>query len=134
MKLLILIAALTFCSTSFAGPGHGHSHGPAAPAVTREKTQEIGKAHLIRLVKAEKLDATWTNATFEKSEKKKFGAKTEWVVTFKNDKGVKGKKLFMPIRVAVVGKPHGAELKILVPLIKKQELLNRVNTVLKRAK
>src|SRR5690606_21651153 len=28
---------------------------------------------------------------------------------------VKGKQLFMPIRVAVIGKPHGAELKTLVP-------------------
>lgn len=43
---------------------------------------------------------------------------------------VKGKFLFMPIRVAVLGKPHGAELKILVPLLDKSELVARAQTVL----
>ncbi len=44
--------------------------------------------------------------------------------------GVKGKHLFMPIRVAVVGKPHGAELKELVPLIAKESLVKRAQLVL----
>ncbi len=48
----------------------------------------------------------------------------------KNSCNVKGKQLFMPIRVAVIGKPHGAELKILVPLLKKSSLINRVQKVL----
>lgn len=43
---------------------------------------------------------------------------------------VKGKHLFMPIRVAVIGKPQGAELKQLVPLIPKGQLLKRVTSVL----
>ena len=47
--------------------------------------------------------------------------------------GVKGKNLFMPIRVAIIGKPHGAELKILVPLVSKSELLRRVDLVLAKA-
>jgi nondiscriminating glutamyl-tRNA synthetase len=41
--------------------------------------------------------------------------------------GVKGKHLFMPLRVAVLGKPHGAELKLIVPLLTKSQLLNRVS-------
>lgn len=45
---------------------------------------------------------------------------------------VKGKELFMPIRVAVLGKPHGAELKILVPLLQKEILIERAETVLQR--
>jgi len=48
----------------------------------------------------------------------------------KNQTGTKGKNLFMPIRVAVIGKPHGAELKILVPLMHKKMLLERANQVL----
>lgn len=44
--------------------------------------------------------------------------------------GVKGKELFMPIRVAVIGKPQGAELKILVPLMAKDQLIERANQVL----
>lgn len=43
---------------------------------------------------------------------------------------VKGKDLFMPIRVAVIGKPHGAELKQLVPLIKISDLILRANKCL----
>jgi nondiscriminating glutamyl-tRNA synthetase len=52
----------------------------------------------------------------------------------KNQNNVKGKHLFMPIRVAVIGKPHGAELKILVPLLKKSSLLARVDKVIGRNK
>jgi nondiscriminating glutamyl-tRNA synthetase len=44
----------------------------------------------------------------------------------KNSTGVKGKNLFMPIRVAVIGQPHGSELKTLVPLLPKASLLKRV--------
>lgn len=44
--------------------------------------------------------------------------------------GVKGKHLFMPIRVAVIGQPHGTELKILVPLLEKQSLIKRVDACL----
>jgi nondiscriminating glutamyl-tRNA synthetase len=39
--------------------------------------------------------------------------------------GVKGKHLFMPIRVAIIGKPHGADLKMLVPLIERESLIKR---------
>lgn len=48
----------------------------------------------------------------------------------KNKTGAKGKNLFMPIRVAVIGKPHGTELKILVPLMSKKSLVNRADHVL----
>lgn len=44
----------------------------------------------------------------------------------------KGKFLFMPIRVAVIGKPHGTELKILVPLMKVTSLIQRVEKVLEK--
>lgn len=44
--------------------------------------------------------------------------------------GAKGKNLFMPIRVAIIGKPHGAELKILVPLMKKSSLVARADQAL----
>jgi nondiscriminating glutamyl-tRNA synthetase len=47
---------------------------------------------------------------------------------------VKGKELFMPIRVAVVGKPHGSELKILVPLMSTKTLAARADQVLAQMK
>lgn len=43
---------------------------------------------------------------------------------------VKGKFLFMPMRVAVIGKPHGTELKILVPLMTKKSLVDRADKML----
>jgi nondiscriminating glutamyl-tRNA synthetase len=43
---------------------------------------------------------------------------------------VKGKFLFMPMRVAVIGKPHGTELKILVPLMNKKSLIERAEKTL----
>ena len=43
---------------------------------------------------------------------------------------LKGKNLFMPIRVAVIGKPQGTELKILVPLMKKSSLIERADKAL----
>lgn len=46
--------------------------------------------------------------------------------------GVKGKDLFMPIRVAVIGKPHGTELKLLVPLMTKSSLLKRADVALSK--
>ncbi len=48
----------------------------------------------------------------------------------KDEAQVKGKNLFMPIRVAVIGKPHGAELKVLVPLIHRESLLKRADLCL----
>lgn len=50
----------------------------------------------------------------------------------KNKSGAKGKNLFMPIRVAVIGKPHGTELKILVPLLKASSLIDRARKVLEK--
>lgn len=48
----------------------------------------------------------------------------------KDEAKVKGKHLFMPIRVAIIGKPHGAELKVLVPLIHRDSLLKRAQVCL----
>ncbi len=51
----------------------------------------------------------------------------------KNKTGAKGKNLFMPIRIAVIGKPHGTELKTLVPLMMKNSLLARAQQALAKA-
>lgn len=48
--------------------------------------------------------------------------------------GAKGKQLFQPIRVAVIGQPQGAELKILVPLLSKTSLIKRADLALSRLK
>ena len=48
----------------------------------------------------------------------------------KNKTGQKGKNLFFPIRVALIGKPNGTELKILVPLMNKKSILARADKAL----
>ena len=49
----------------------------------------------------------------------------------KDKSGQKGKHLFMPIRVATTGKPHGPELAVSLPLIGVDSLKKRVEKVLK---
>ena len=48
----------------------------------------------------------------------------------KEQTGAKGKNLFQPLRVAVIGQPHGTDLKILVPLIGVGSLVKRADQVL----
>lgn len=48
----------------------------------------------------------------------------------KKEAGVKGKQLFMPLRVAVIGKPSGADLQTLVQLLPKTDLVARAEKVL----
>lgn len=48
----------------------------------------------------------------------------------KNLTQTKGKHLFMPIRVAVIGQPQGTELRQLVPLIPREMLIARANQAL----
>jgi nondiscriminating glutamyl-tRNA synthetase len=43
---------------------------------------------------------------------------------------VKGKHLFMPLRVASIGRAHGTEIKDLIPLIPKDELIRRAESLL----
>ncbi|WP_127717037.1 DUF6488 family protein [Halobacteriovorax sp. HLS] len=104
MKYLLLIGSLLFSFSSFAGPGgghsHGHSHSHSKKSISIEKTEEVGRYHVKRLINSGKIDASWKSSTFDKSEKKKFGKKTEWVVTFDNEKGVKGKKLYIFLKLS----------------------------------
>lgn len=100
MKILIILTSLILSTVSFAGPGGGHSHGHGAPNISKEKTGELGRSHIERLIKSGKLDASWKSATFDNSEKKNFKSKTEWVVTFKNKKGVKGKTLYIFLKLS----------------------------------
>jgi nondiscriminating glutamyl-tRNA synthetase len=43
---------------------------------------------------------------------------------------LKGKFLFMPLRVALIGKVHGTEIKDLFPLLRKDVILSRIESLL----
>ena len=49
-----------------------------------------------------------------------------WLNEIKQKTVRKGKELFMPIRMALSGKEHGPELKFLVNLIGREEILRRL--------
>lgn len=66
----------------------------------------------------------WTNDTISESDFNQIQDKV------KAASGAKGKNLFQPIRVAVIGQPHGTDLKILVPLMTKTSLLKRAELTL----
>ncbi|MFT6069989.1 MAG: hypothetical protein ACJAT2_002498 [Bacteriovoracaceae bacterium] len=93
--LLVAFTLLSF--NSLAGPGHGHSHGGGHShghnklEIKKSRTGVIGRIQVERLVHEKKLDVSWKKATFEKSVLKD----GEWLVTFTNEKGVKGKKLYI---------------------------------------
>ncbi len=106
MKKILIVLLLGSSTLIFAGTGHkhngahGHSHAPKMQNITKEKTGVIGRSHIQRLVKAGKIDKTWKESTFTGSVKKKFSGQTEWVVTFDNVKGVKGKKLYIFLKLS----------------------------------
>jgi nondiscriminating glutamyl-tRNA synthetase len=56
----------------------------------------------------------------------------DFIETMKAE-GLKGKKLFMPLRAAIIGKLQGAEMQMLVQLMPRSELLRRVEQLMKEA-
>lgn len=49
----------------------------------------------------------------------------QWTKEMQKELLVKGKELFMPLRVAILGKPHGPELKISIQLLTQKQLIIR---------
>ena len=112
MKLFTFIITLSLCSFSFAGDGHDHSHGHGhshaqghshghVEKITAKKAQTIGKTHVERLIKGKKINQSWSKATFDKSIKKTFSGKQEWVVSFNNVKGIKMPKRLLDLTMSL---------------------------------
>ena len=53
----------------------------------------------------------------------------EWTALIKNKTGLKGKDLFMPLRMALTGKTKGPELKFLLPLLSRETILKKFNII-----
>jgi glutamyl-tRNA synthetase len=52
---------------------------------------------------------------------------SEWTTQIKKDLGRSGKTLFLPIRKALTGYDYGPEMKLLLPLIDRDKIINRLN-------
>lgn len=77
---------------------HHMIEGPVTPVIEDERF--IGEA--FALFPAGKLDdASWSS----------------WAAAIKEKTGRKGRDLFMPLRLALTGRDHGPEMKLLLPLI-----------------
>lgn len=61
--------------------------------------------------------APWDDSTFP-----------SWIHAVREETGLKGKDLFMPIRRALTGQDHGPELKDLILLMGRPKVLNRLQT------
>lgn len=53
----------------------------------------------------------------------------KFMEVIKKEMGIKGKPLFMGVRAALTGADHGADLKILIPLVKRETLLKRLTKI-----
>ena len=53
----------------------------------------------------------------------------EWTSLIKDKTGKNGKDLFMPLRIALTGKDKGPELKYLLPLISKDNILKKFGII-----
>lgn len=50
-----------------------------------------------------------------------------WTSRIKEELGVKGRALFMPLRQAITGQDHGPDMGVLLPLIGRERVLDRLN-------
>ena len=53
----------------------------------------------------------------------------EWILEINRKTGKKGKDLFMPLRMALTGKEKGPELKFLLPLLTKNNIMKKLGVI-----
>lgn len=87
---------------------HGHDHEHVHKEISQESIQNRAKAHLLKLVKDDKLDKSWSDINSTEAKKKRFGHHTEWVVDFNNTKIKEEEKQTLYIFLSLYGKITGA--------------------------
>ena len=84
-----------------------------------EAEEVIKMEHVSNLVKAFKRKVVETQAVDEEFAKNVFKQ-------IQNETGIKGKNLYMPIRVALTGQVHGPELVEIISIIGREKLIKRL--------
>jgi molecular chaperone DnaK (HSP70) len=105
MKFIVILTAVIFSLGLQAGPGHGHSHGhghghshaakKAKKPLSDQGLKQVAEKQINRLIQQKKIDVSWENAEFLNLVDKKFGGVSKKMLSYKNDKGVKGKTLYI---------------------------------------
>ena len=77
------------------------------------------------------IEKSFLDIAIETLPKEPFNDKTweTWTNLIKNKTGLKGKNLFMPLRMALTGKNKGPELKFLLPLLNKKMILKKFGKI-----
>ena len=78
-KYLSLTLLLVLFSAQTMG-GSGHSHEP----VSQQRAEAIASRIVVSMVNQGVIDKSWKDESVEMSEKKAFGGRPEWVVSFVN--------------------------------------------------
>lgn len=83
---ILLVSSLLFIVPVSASAGTGHDHGHSHEAISGTEAQNKASQKVHQLVKAGKIDATWSELKTGSITQKDFGHGPEWVITFTNDK------------------------------------------------
>ena len=113
MKRIVLLIVLSFSISLFAGTGHGHNHdkghghshgrghshgGEEKPVKkvtpTKDDIIELAIQRIKVLIFKEKINGSWSKSNLATAEIKTTEKVKEWFLTFENEKGIKGKKLY----------------------------------------
>ncbi|MEN8171173.1 MAG: DUF6488 family protein [Pseudomonadota bacterium] len=82
----LVLSSLLFGAPVMAGGGHDHGHSHAQAPVNKGTAEKSAAMAVASLIAGGKIDKSWSSTTANSSEKKDFNGRTEWVVTFVNDK------------------------------------------------
>ncbi|OUW96694.1 MAG: glutamate--tRNA ligase [Pelagibacteraceae bacterium TMED237] len=77
------------------------------------------------------IDDSFINTAIDELPEDPFDEKTwdNWTSKINIKTGLKGKDLFMPLRLILTGKSHGPELKYLIPLFNKNGILQKLGKI-----
>ena len=77
------------------------------------------------------IDDNFISAAVEELPEDPFDEATwdNWTAKINSRTGLKGKDLFMPLRLILTGKSHGPELKYLLPLFNRNGILQKLGKI-----
>ena len=77
------------------------------------------------------IDDSFINTAVDELPEDPFDETTwdHWTSKINKKTGLKGKNLFMPLRLILTGKSHGPELKYLLPLFDRDEILQKLGKI-----
>ncbi|WP_455218557.1 DUF6488 family protein [Kaarinaea lacus] len=104
IQALVLSLLLSLLPIAVWAHGAGGSHDP----VTKSQAEQAAIEAVATLAGNKRIDGSWKAANVVKTEKKKFGDSTEWVVSFKNDKISDPAKQILYIFLTLGGEVVGA--------------------------